>query len=481
MLALIISVSFSVPLLAQTSEVLKYQKQILDNPKDVAAHLRLALAYTMEKNYVGAVRSYFDVLKLEPDNFHAYNNLGILYKQSGQYQDSIQCYLQAQRLNPDSYWVPYNMGLCYEAMLQFNNAKESYGRALSLNPSFTQALNRLRVLNDPNFDGRVANLPPISAVPEQPQTPVQATQQMTIATSYTQKTSRPVQETKPAQTQQIQKKTPAEPKKQEKIFRFTSKTSAAAKIFNQAMEAFKTDDMPLAIQLYVTAVTSEPPLLSESDNGLIKAALTYLKDRPNRITNGLYYRGMLIHFSGYTELAVVDLRSYTATHVEGENQFTEQFLKEAQKILDVYDQEQAQIAAIKEEKRLRRLQEQEERAAMEAAKKKAEQESSAPSSYTAKRMSEDEILYEGDKLLRETKHAQAIEVLKIGLRNYPDSIPLLSKTATAYSDLFLIYSDQQAGNEAVKIYQEIVDKAPSSSNEKAIAEEMLRELSRRIR
>lgn len=116
------------------------------------------MEYSLADDFVKAVETYFALLRIDANNFHAYNNLGILYK-SGQFRDSLHCYKQAERINPDSYWVPYNMGLCYESMGRMQEARESYGRALSLNPSFNQALQRLRSLSDEGAGGDVPQLP----------------------------------------------------------------------------------------------------------------------------------------------------------------------------------------------------------------------------------------------------------------------------------------------------------------------------------
>ena len=139
--------------------ILSLQRQIIANPNDTTALLNLAMEYTLQNDFVKAVETYFSLLRVDADNFHAYNNLGILYRKSGQFRDSLHAYRQAERINPESYWVPYNMGLCFEAMGRMQEARESYGRALSLNPGFTQALERLRALSDTTIAHTIGALP----------------------------------------------------------------------------------------------------------------------------------------------------------------------------------------------------------------------------------------------------------------------------------------------------------------------------------
>jgi tetratricopeptide (TPR) repeat protein len=129
------------------SRIYQLQQRLIENPRDVESHLNIAMEYGAANDFLKAVEAYFTLLRVDPNNFHAYNNLGILYKKSGQYRDSLHCYEQAEKIDPESAWVPYNKGLCYEAMGRMQEARESYGRALSLNPSFSQALQRLRILS----------------------------------------------------------------------------------------------------------------------------------------------------------------------------------------------------------------------------------------------------------------------------------------------------------------------------------------------
>jgi len=64
--------------------IYQLQQRLIDNPRDIEAHLNLAMEYSLANNFVKAVEAYFVLLRIDPDNFHAYNNLGILYKKSGQ-------------------------------------------------------------------------------------------------------------------------------------------------------------------------------------------------------------------------------------------------------------------------------------------------------------------------------------------------------------------------------------------------------------
>jgi tetratricopeptide (TPR) repeat protein len=474
----------SLPLSAQTTEAKTYklQQRIIENPRDVEAHLQLAMEYSLANNFVKAVETYFILLRIDPDNFHAYNNLGILYRKSGQFRDSIHCYQQAARINPDSYWVPYNMGLCYEAMGRMQEARESYGRALSLNPSFTQALQRLRSLTDTGSNEVVPALPGlvesqiylVDSDTGQPRVYSPDVPPRTVARPV-----KPVPAATPAtEPEKISEKIVERIKKEKEVrkqYRTTRKGPAAA-IFNQAMDALDSGNLEKAIEYYVSCIITERDLLAEPDNGLIRKGLEHLKERPNRMKDGLFYRGLLIFISGNLELAVPDMQSYLESSRSRGKDVNRLYVDEAARIIERREAEKAAAAA-----------QEQERAALLAAAKNAsasdipEPEQPRASDFVLKRMSVDQIIDEADRLSRESRVQDAVAVLETGLQSEPDDLRLLMKSANAYTDLMLLKGDQEAGRMALSRFEKIYQKAPENSREWAVAGEMIQELKGRIR
>ena len=470
------------------AKVRQLQQKLIDNPRDVDAHLKLALEYSMGNDFVKAVETYFALLRIDPNNFHAYNNLGILYKQSGQFRDSLHCYQQAQRIDPDSCWVPYNMGLCYEAMGRMQEARESYGQALSLNPSFSQALQRLRVLSSDGADQPVPELPGLAEsqiyiADSRSTRPVIRTQQSettTVAKAVKQQPS-PTAKTN-EKTERISERLEKE-KNQKKVNlkHRTSRKGPAAMVFNQAMDALEAGKTELAVELYVNSVIAERELLSEPENGLIRQGLTYLKDRPNRMANGLFYRGMLIYIAGHIELAIPDLKNYSEVVSKSDKASSvSQYLEEANRIINRYKAEKDAIAAMEAERKAAIALAEQQKKAQEAAVK-PEEEVARPSDFALKRMDIDQIIQEADKLSRESRLTDAAAVLESGLSRDPDNIPLLMKSANAYTDMLLLKGDNEAGKMALVRYKKVTGLASPNSKEAAIAKEMIDELNKRVR
>lgn len=462
-------------------KIYQLQQQLIQKPRDIEAHLHLAMEYSLANDFVRAVETYFALLRLDPNNFHAYNNLGILYKKSGQFRDSIHCYKQAERINPDSYWVPYNMGLCYEAMGRMQEARESYGRALSLNPSFTQALQRLRMLSDEGTSVAVPQLPGLadsqvyvvdsntgqptvySAVPEPAKT-----------TAAKPEPARLTPQKPPPQPEKISEKIQKD-KEQKKNYR-TSRKGAGGAVFNQAMDALDSGNLERAIELYATCIISERDFLAEPDNGLIKKGLEFLKERPNRMPDGQFYRGLLIFISGNLDLAVPDMQAYLEqSRTRGKGAKT-QFVEEADRIVQRFEAEKAE----------REAQAKARQELLAAAETRPVEEISEPdqpraSDFVVKRMSVDQIVDEADRLSRESRTQEAVAVLETGLKSHPDDIRLLIKSANAYTDMLLLKGDQEAGKMALMRFEAVFAKAPENSREWAVSQEMIQELKKRVR
>lgn len=485
---------------SNSAVIRQLQQKIIDNPKDVDSLLKLAIEYSVANNFVKAVETYFSILRVDQNNFHAYNNLGILYKQAGQFRDSLHCYQKAQTIDPDSCWVPYNMGLCYEAMGRMQEARESYGQALSLNPSFSQALQRLRFLSSDGADQPVPALPGL----EESQIYI-ADSKSTKPVVFSQNNKIPVTpdvsktksaETKPSSatatktepkgekiSERLQKE--KDKKKAPSLKHRTTRKGAAAVVFNQAMEALESGKKELAIELYVNSIIAERDLLSEPENGIIREGLKFLKDRPNRMNNGMFFRGILIYISGHLELAVADMKNYVAANENSAKASSiGQYLEEAKRIISRYEAEKAAAVALAAERA----------AAALAAKKAAEEailasstasanqsEVARPSDYVLKRMDTEQIIQEADRLSRESRFTDAIAVLEAGLNKEPGNISLLMKSANAYADMLLLKGDNEAGKMALSRYQKVVNAAPSGSKEQAVAKDMIAELSKRVR
>ncbi|MEW6712326.1 MAG: hypothetical protein AB1403_21070, partial [Candidatus Riflebacteria bacterium] len=344
---------------------------------------------------------------------------------------------------------------------------------------FTQALQRLRSLSDPDFNEVVPQLPGLEEsmvylVDGQTQQPkvhdTRPVQQAKVPEKKSEP-AKPALEAPPKISEKIEKQAVAEKKKVR-----TKKTGPAAAIFNQAMEALDKEQMEKAVELYARCIIAERDLLAEPENGLIKKGLEFLKDRPNRMPEGLFLRGFLIAIAGNLELAVPDLKAFSDQNKDKKDEDSV-FLAEARKMLQRHD------ALVAEREALAKQQEEEQAKAAELARQATpvEPEEARASDFVVKRMNVDEVLAEADRLSRSGRQQDAIAVIKVGLESDPDNLQLLMKSANSYTDLLLLKGDQEAGRMALMQFEKIFSRAPENSREWAVAQEMITELKKRIR
>ncbi|MFZ2958543.1 MAG: tetratricopeptide repeat protein [Candidatus Ozemobacteraceae bacterium] len=489
------------------------QKRLQDDPEDREALLALAMHQTIAKEYQKAVVTYFQLLKIDPKNFHAFHNLGILYKKVGQYSDSLHCYQEALKINPNASTVYYNMGLAYEAMGRMQEARETYGRALSLNPDLTQALQRLRDLSDDA--GKTVSLPEpppgimIVDTPEGPAKPLTIAQAgkgdvksgdsasggkgsgKSDGKSVGSKASEKGGAKAGGKTGSTEKAPPdagkadekgssekgssekAGSKKSGEMVR-TMRTGPGVGFYHKAMDALEKDDLKTAIEQYVTCILKDRDFLSEPDNGLISKGLQLLSERPNAMADSFFYRGFLTSLSGNLEGAQPDLKLYIEKNPKGS------FVTEAQELIDRHE---ARLKAIADAKTAS------ESAALALVEARYQIGASGtsgtatftprPDDITLKKMNPEELLDESRRLSRDGRLLDAIAVLRTGLEKEPENPPLLMGMANAYVDLMLLKGDAEAGKMARSLFEKVVALVPPDSKESKMAQSMIQELAGR--
>jgi hypothetical protein len=173
---------------------------------------------------------------------------------------------------------------------------------------------------------------------------------------------------------------------------------------------------------------------------------------------------------------VPDLKAFVA-QAEARNKDDGQFVQEARKMIARHD------ALVAEREALERQQAEEQAAAAELARQATPSEPEEPraSDFVVKRMSVDQVLAEADRLSRSGRQNEAIAVLKVGLESEPDNVNLLMKSANAYTDLLILKGDQEAGKMALLQFEKVFSRAPENSREWAVAQDMIKELKKRIR
>jgi protein O-GlcNAc transferase len=110
------------------------------DPRDAAAHRRLANARLESGAVAQAISHYRVAIGLEPGNVRAHNNLARALARAGDAAGARASYRQALALDPEYAVAHHNLGDLLAEQGDLAQAVQCYQRAVALNPNFAEAL-----------------------------------------------------------------------------------------------------------------------------------------------------------------------------------------------------------------------------------------------------------------------------------------------------------------------------------------------------
>ncbi len=105
-----------------------------------AAHYNLGLCKIGLKQYAEANTALRKALQLKPDFVEAMIQLGNSLDLSGDYKGALVSYENAKRLEPNNESIYYEMGVAHEGQKKYALAEASYRKAVDLSPNYLSAL-----------------------------------------------------------------------------------------------------------------------------------------------------------------------------------------------------------------------------------------------------------------------------------------------------------------------------------------------------
>jgi len=109
-------------------------------PKSAEALYNKGMYYQTMNDFEEAEKTYYQLLKADPNNVLAYYNLGFLFLTEYLSFDTAAAYFDsAATVRPDYIQAIYNRGLAYEEMGLFGEAENSYREALTIDPQYDRA------------------------------------------------------------------------------------------------------------------------------------------------------------------------------------------------------------------------------------------------------------------------------------------------------------------------------------------------------
>ncbi|MGE0409193.1 MAG: tetratricopeptide repeat protein [Amphiplicatus sp.] len=106
------------------------------------------IIYNRAGDYRAAFADFDAALEIDRSLAEAYVNRGNTYFLTGRNDEAIGDYERSITLGVNKPWAAwYNIGLVYEAKGNAGKARDAYVRSLELNPNFTQAEEKLKLLD----------------------------------------------------------------------------------------------------------------------------------------------------------------------------------------------------------------------------------------------------------------------------------------------------------------------------------------------
>ena len=116
---------------------------LVKNDKDLISLNILGQCYFAEEDYNKAIKTFNNILVIEPNNLSALNSLGRIYHEKREMEKAENFFLDALKINNTSYHVINNIAGFYREEGKSNKAVEYYKKAISLNPYNAYIYNNL--------------------------------------------------------------------------------------------------------------------------------------------------------------------------------------------------------------------------------------------------------------------------------------------------------------------------------------------------
>ena len=109
-----------------------FQEVLAVDPNNMDANLRLGQCYKETGNYDEAIKLFKRVAYEKPEEPEAHDGMGNIYKGMGKVKEALEEFEIALKLDPDNPGIINNIGWCYQQWLQVDKAMEYYQKALAI-------------------------------------------------------------------------------------------------------------------------------------------------------------------------------------------------------------------------------------------------------------------------------------------------------------------------------------------------------------
>jgi arylsulfatase A-like enzyme/Flp pilus assembly protein TadD len=126
--------------LGRSDEAVAILKELIrENPSRLNPRRLLAMVYSRQKNYGGAIETYRGILSERPNDGQVVKYLGIALVDAGKYQEGFDTLQRAIRMGGADALAYNSLGIAQSNLGRVNDAVESYRKALSIKGDYHQA------------------------------------------------------------------------------------------------------------------------------------------------------------------------------------------------------------------------------------------------------------------------------------------------------------------------------------------------------
>lgn len=122
-----------------------FRKEVNENPSDLNARVRLAMALDRVGMYDEALKGYKELIRLGGDNWGVYFNIANVYKKKGRLEEAASYYEKSLLFNKDNPRAYNSLGIAYRSLKRFDKAIEAFERAIGIDENYSYAYFNLAV------------------------------------------------------------------------------------------------------------------------------------------------------------------------------------------------------------------------------------------------------------------------------------------------------------------------------------------------
>jgi tetratricopeptide (TPR) repeat protein len=121
----------------QSGRMLALEREVENNPKNLAAWLELGNLYFDTGKFQDAIQAYSKYLDLNPNNANVWTDLGVMYRRNGNPNEAISSFEKAIQMDPRHEQARFNKGIVlFYDLGNRDAALQAWQELIQINPNF---------------------------------------------------------------------------------------------------------------------------------------------------------------------------------------------------------------------------------------------------------------------------------------------------------------------------------------------------------